>query len=80
MGLCRDCIAGRTYAEFLDHLESHPEANVVEMDAVVGLEPGKVVLTMFFRNCPCMLAFLMNNTKRESYYTGISVSAKRMRL
>ena len=64
--LSRDCIAGRTYTEFLEYLESHPETNVVEMDTVVGPEPGKVLLTMLFRNCTFMLAFLMDNTKSES--------------
>lgn len=64
--LSRDCIAGRTYTEFLEYLESHPETNVVEMDTVVGSKPGKVILTMLFRNCTFMLAFLMDNTKSES--------------
>lgn len=64
--LSRDCIAGRTYTEFLEYLESHPETNVVEMDTVVGPKPGKVILTMLFRNCTFMLAFLMDNTKSES--------------
>lgn len=40
--------------------------NVVEMDTVVGPEPGKVLLTMLFRNSTFMLAFLIENTKRES--------------
>lgn len=64
--LSRDCIAGRTYTEFLEYLESHPETNVVEMDTVVGPKPGKVILTMLFRNYTFMLAFLMDNTKSES--------------
>ena len=64
--LSRDCIAGRTYTEFLEYLELHPETNVVEMDTVVGPKPAKVILTMLFRNCTFMLAFLMDNTKSES--------------
>jgi len=36
------------------------------MDTVVGPEPGRVILTMLFRNCTFMLAFLMDNTKSES--------------
>lgn len=63
--LSRDCIAGRTYTEFLEYLESHPETNVVEMDTVVGPKPAKVILIMLFRNCTFMLAFLMDNTKCE---------------
>ena len=50
----------------MEYLESHPEINVVEMDTVVGPEPGKVILTMLFRDCTFMLAFLMDNTKSES--------------
>ena len=64
--LSRECTIGRTYADFLEYLEIHPDTNVVEMDTVVGPEPGKVILTMLFRNCSFMLAFLMDNTKSES--------------
>ena len=64
--LPRECIIGRTYTDFLEYLENHPDTNVVEMDTVIGPEPGKVILTMLFRNCTFMLAFLMDNTKRES--------------
>lgn len=64
--LSRECTIGRTYADFWEYLEINPDTNVVEMDTVVGPEPGKVILTMLFRNCNFMLAFLMDNTKSES--------------
>ena len=48
------------------YIEQHPEANIVEMDTVVGPEPGKVILTMLFRSSNFMLACLMDNTKSES--------------
>lgn len=48
--LTRECTIGRTYTHFLEYLEQYPETNVVEMDTVVGPEPGKVILTMLFRN------------------------------
>ena len=64
--LTRECTIGRTYTDFLEYLEQYPETNVVEMDTVVGPEPGKVILTMLFRNSTFMLAFLMDNTKSES--------------
>ena len=38
----------------------------MELDTVVGPEPGKVLLTMLFRNCTFMLAFLMDDTKSSS--------------
>lgn len=64
--LPREYIVGRTYSDFLEYLENHPETNVVELDTVVGPEPGKVLLTMLFRNCTFMLAFLMDDTKSNS--------------
>lgn len=64
--LSRECTIGRTYTDFMDFLERHPDTNVVEMDTVVGPEPGKVILTMLFRNCTFMLAFLMDDTKSRS--------------
>lgn len=64
--LPREYIAGRTYTDFLEYLESHPETNVVELDTVAGPEPGRVLLTMLFRNCTFMLAFLMDDTKSSS--------------
>lgn len=57
---------GRTYKDFADYLLAHPEANVVEMDCVVGPKPGKSLLTMLFRNSSLMLAFLMPDVKQES--------------
>lgn len=60
------CTVGRTYTDFTAFLEEHPETCVVEMDTVVGPRPGKVILTMLFRNCTFMLAFLMDNTRSES--------------
>lgn len=64
--LSREYLLGRTYTDFLEYLENHPDSNVVELDTVVGPEPGKVLLTMLFRNCTFMLAFLMDDTKSSS--------------
>ena len=64
--LSRECTIGRTYTDFLEYLDSHHDSGVVEMDTVVGPEPGKAILTMLFRNCTFMLAFLIDNTKSES--------------
>lgn len=64
--LPREYTAGRTYTDFLSYLENHPETNVVEIDTVVGPEPGRVLLTMLFRNSSFMLAFLMEDTKSRS--------------
>lgn len=64
--LSREYLLGRTYTDFLEYLENHPDPNLVELDTVVGPEPGKVLLTMLFRNCTFMLAFLMDDTKSSS--------------
>lgn len=57
---------GRTYEDFLDFLEQHPGVSVVEMDTVKGKrEKGKAILTLFFRNCSFMLAFLLDSCSRD---------------
>lgn len=57
---------GRTYEHFKELLKENPELNVVEMDVVEGCrgQEGKVLLTLFFRNCSLMLAFLMEGDTR----------------
>ena len=54
----KKCHIGRTYAEYLDHLEKHPGAKVSEMDTVEGTQGGKVILTIFLRDCSVQLMFL----------------------
>lgn len=56
---------GRSYEDFLLHIETNPSA-VVEMDTVCGVKGGKVLLTMFFRNCSMMLAFIMDSATQSS--------------
>ena len=54
----KKCHVGRTYADFLDYLEKHPNAKVSEMDTVEGTKGGKVILTIFLRDCSVQLMFL----------------------
>lgn len=63
----KKCHVGRTYEDFLSFLEEHPDYTVVEMDSVEGKRDStKVLLTLFFRNSTCMLAFLRDaNTARS---------------
>lgn len=57
----------RTYHDFTEYISTYPDTNVVEMDTVVGCEGShKVLLTLFFRNCKCMLAYLMPDKTPES--------------
>ena len=56
----------RTYKDFERYMESHHEANVVEMDTVEGSKGGPVLLTMLFRSCNFMLIFLLaRNTQAD---------------
>jgi IS30 family transposase len=55
----RSARVGRSYADFLKLLEENPHTNVVEMDTVEGQKGGKVLLTLLFRSCSFMLAFLL---------------------
>lgn len=54
----KKCHVGRTYADFLAYLEEHPNVNVSEMDTVEGTKGGKVILTIFFRDCGLQLMIL----------------------
>lgn len=58
---------GRTYKDFHELLKLHPDIPVVEMDTVVGCEGSKkVLLTMYFRTCKCLLIFLMPDKSAAS--------------
>lgn len=62
----KQCHVGRTYEDFLTHLAADPDISVTEMDSVEGKKGGKVLLTIYFRNCEFMLAFLRDaNTARS---------------
>lgn len=52
---------GRRFTDFLSFTAENPETSVVEMDTVHGGRGGKVLLTMFFRNCALMIAFVMES-------------------
>jgi hypothetical protein len=59
------CRIGRTYAEFLTFMETSG-VPVVEMDSVVGRIGGKVLLTMMFKSCDLMLAFIRERNTSQS--------------
>lgn len=56
---------GRTYEDFNAYLASNPGTAVVEMDTVIGRKGGKVLLTLFFRNCSLMVALLLDACTQE---------------
>lgn len=51
----------KSYTDFLAHMALNPDINVVEMDTVIGRKGGKVLLTLFFRNCSLMAAILLDS-------------------
>ena len=59
------CRIGRTYAEFLSFMETSC-APFVEIDSVIGRVGGKVLLTMMFKSCDLMLAFIRDRNTSQS--------------
>lgn len=59
------CRIGRTYADFNKYLEESGAA-VVEMDSVIGRVGGKVLLTLMFKSCDLMLAFIRERNTSQS--------------
>ena len=62
----KQCHVGRTYDDFQEFIAANPDIAIVEMDSVEGRKGGKVFLTIYFRNCSLMLAFIRyHNTARS---------------
>jgi IS30 family transposase len=61
----KTCRMGRSYADYLAFSE---ESGVlaVEMDSVLGRVGGKVLLTLMFKNCDFMLAFIRGRNTSQS--------------
>ncbi|MCR4555131.1 MAG: hypothetical protein K5752_09505 [Succinivibrionaceae bacterium] len=62
----KQCHVGRTYDDFLEYIAAYPDVPVVEMDSVEGRKGGKVFLTIYFRNCSMMLAFIRDRNTAKS--------------
>ena len=71
----KKCHVGRTYADFLVFIEKHPDIPVREMDTVEGRKGGKVILTIFFRECDLQLMFL----RESKTAAGVSAAFASMR-
>lgn len=62
----KQCHTGRTYEDLEAYIAANPDIPIVEMDSVEGRKGGKVLLTIYFRNCSLMLAFIRDmNTARS---------------
>ena len=57
----KKCHVGRTYADFLSFIAENPDFSICEMDTVEGKKGGKVILTIFLRNCDLQLMFLRDS-------------------
>lgn len=69
----KKCHTGRTYEDFEAFMKEHPDCNVVEMDSVEGTRDStKVLLTLFFRNCSLMLAYLREANTAKSVTEAIN--------
>ena len=56
---------GRTYIDFNEFKEAHPDLAIVQMDSVIGSVGGKVLLTLHFE-CGMMLACLRDTNNSQS--------------
>jgi IS30 family transposase len=59
------CRIGRSYRDFLHHIKETGLAPV-EMDSVIGRPGGKAILTLFFKSCDLMLAFIRDRNTSQS--------------
>lgn len=56
--------SGRRYSEYLEYINKRPNANIVEMDTVIGkFDDVKCIMTLFFKEEKLMLMFLINKYK-----------------
>lgn len=57
----------RSYDDYLEYMEKHPDTTVVQMDTVKGCrEQGKRLLTLHFCDTNMMLIFLMRDGKADT--------------
>ena len=52
---------GRTYDDFLEYIENHPDVPITELDTVIGRRGGKVIMTIHFVNSNFMIGILLEN-------------------
>jgi transposase, IS30 family len=62
----KKCFLGRTYQDYLNFMEKHPDTLVVQMDSVEGIKGGAVLLTLHFVTSEFMLAFKREHNDSKS--------------
>lgn len=60
------CRIGRSYEDYQAYLDSNGAVSAVEMDSVIGRVGGKVLLTLMFKSCDLMLAFIRDRNTSQS--------------
>jgi IS30 family transposase len=60
------CRIGRTYDAYQAYLQQHDDVAVLEMDSVIGRIGGKALLTLMFKSCDLMLAFIRDRNTSQS--------------
>ena len=62
----REILKGRKYIDFIEYILANPDANIVEMDTVEGLqEEGDCFLTLLWRKSRVMLVYKLENQTME---------------
>lgn len=62
----REILKGRKYTNFIEYILANPDANIVEMDTVEGLqEEGDCFLTLLWRKSRFMLIYKLENQTME---------------
>jgi IS30 family transposase len=61
----KTCRIGRSYVDYLAFVEQS-QIQAVEIDSVIGHIGGKVLLTLMFKTCDFMMAFLRDRNTSQS--------------
>lgn len=67
----KGCRIGRNFGDFTEFIGKNPEHNIVQMDSVIGIQGGKVLLTIHFVETSFMMAFLRDANSSQSVIDAI---------
>ena len=69
---------GRTYQDFLEFMEAHPELSVAELDTVIGRIGGKTIMTIHIVSCDFMFGLLLENKSAAQVTEKITALKQRL--
>ena len=58
----------RTFQDYLQYIELHPTAHVVQMDLAEGSKGGKLLLTFLFTQTNLMFAYLIDDKRSDTVF------------